>query len=63
MLSENDIHPSSAKKLGLTHREIAECASYGHNTVTRTFARVQEQGGELVAGSVHVPTGSHTASV
>ena len=31
------------KNLGLTHREIAEAAGCGRNTVTRILARAQEQ--------------------
>ena len=32
------------KSLGLKHREIAEGAGCGRNTVTRTLARAREQG-------------------
>ena len=31
------------KSLGLTHREIADAAGCGRNTVTRTLARAREQ--------------------
>ena len=41
------------KSLGLTHREIADAAGCGRNTVTRTLARAREQ--SILAGSKRSP--------
>ena len=50
------------KSLGLTHREIADAAGCGRNTVTRTLARARERQFSWQQAH-HVSAGSLTAAI